>query len=615
MATRFNARIGTDVVEQRVPGPNSERSGIGEGLEAMGSALGRGAAVQQQAQDQIDASRFRMEAEELRRRRSAIVADRAGGYAEMEAALASSIDELQRRSGPGASGFREQSDALITKTLNDFLATLPDDADVRERFEPMVAGLGARTRLNAERWETAKRTEYEGQRVGQWRDASAHAILTDPTPQVLQAKLDEAGAIVGALDVDGNARAELERQVKRGFVGTFVDARLEAGDWQSVAAIMDSPALDGFLTPDEKMRYRGRARSGEAVAARQAEQAASAARDEARDQARTIAAKIDAGIAPTEAELRGVRQRMQAAGVDEAELVRFDAQAVSIDVNRRYAETDAATTRTHRDQLRAKALAGTASEGEQMMLKQLDRLVDVKDEAEWKPLAELVKRGDPAATRQALGMLTGTPEARADKAEKLERGLGFVANLPASAQLYATEGRAVRRARPKDFGEEAEVKAMVDDMLGPVGLSMGGQYRELMRTAWDIMAGGQARIGATGFSADRMREAVLMATGARRRPDGVVQGGVQRVNGNPVLLPPWMTPTEFAGALARDDFGDAVYRGGKPGVKRDILANYRPEVVGEDAAGRMIYRMVNTAGEPLQAKGGGDYLRRFWQSR
>lgn len=605
----FFARRTTNVVPVQTPDPSAFRSGLAGGLQALGEAGSRVAANEQAVEDQREASEYRLAAEEQRRRRSAMVADRMGAWAEVQAEVTTERDRLRQESTAGAYDYAEKADKLLTDRMQSFLATLGDDPEIRERFEPVIAGWSANARVDDSRWAIARRTEYEGQRVDTWRDSAGNALLADPTPGKLQQAFDESDMLLDTLDVPGGVREELKRQTKRGFVVNFLDARLGKDDWQGVRSLMQGKAFDDFLKPEDKIRYSNRADQGEAVAQRQAEIAESQRRDAARDMAKAVQAKIDAGIVPSEPEMRSARQALAAAGADPAELIAFDATSVQVEVNRRYQGTDSETMRRDRATIDAKMRAGRASEAEQVMARQLDKLIDSADTRETEQVRELMGKGVAGQT-QALSMLTGSAEARYAKANKLEDGLGFVANLNTKAQTYALEGRELRKARPKDFGDDKQVRATVDAMVGPLGLALGGQYGELVDTAWSIMATSQARTGSAGFDADKLRMAVRIATGATHRPNGIVQGGIQRVRGKPVHLPENMTPDEFDAYMSRRDFSAGAYANGRPAQKADVLQNYRPEWAGDDPRGRPLYRFVDATGGVLANKGGGSLLMR-----
>ncbi len=610
----FTSRRNTSVVPVGTPDPASFRSGLAEGLTQMGRAIGQVAQDEQQTQDAIAASQHRIALEEQRRKRSRVIADRAGAWAETQVAIESGLDKLKAETPAGAAGFEDAAGKIVTDQLQTFLTTLGDDPDVRQRFEPIIAGYGANTRLSNERWAVDARTKYEGQRVDDWRTVAGNRLFAAPTGEKLQQSFDETDMFVGGLDVPEAAKPKVVQELKRGFVNNFMDGLFEAGNWEGARKLLGSTTFDAYLKPEEKQRFLGQADTAQRVAERQVEIAASEKRDAARDAAKAVGAKIDAGIVPDPQEMRAARTLMIAAGVDDADIIAFDAQTIRVDVNRRYTGVDADRMRRDRDGIEARIRSGKASETEQVMAVQLDKLIDVADKKETDELRGLMANG-PSGRQQALARLTGTPEARYKKAEDLESGLGFVANLTGNAQAYALEGRETRKARPKDFGEEKDVRAALNRQLGPIASTLGGQYAGLLESAWDIMTAGKARRGQAGFDEGVFGTAVIMATGGRQRPNGVVQGGVQSVRGRPVMLPETMAAGEFDQYVSRRNFGDAVYANGKPASKADVLANYRPEWAGDDPQGRPVYRFVDTVGGVLRNRNGGSLMMRVEAGR
>lgn len=614
MVDIFQSRRNTSVVPVGTPDPSSFRSGLAEGLTQMGRAVGEVAQNEQQTADFVAASDQRIALEERRRARSRTIADRAGAWAETQVAIESGLDTLKADTPAGAAGFEEAAGKIVTDRLQAFLTTLGDDPEVRERFEPVIAGYGANTRLSNQRWAVDARTKHEGQRIEEWRSTAGNGLFAAPTGEKLQQSFDEADLFVGGMDVPEAAKPGLVRELRRGFVTNFVDGLFEKGNWQGARTLLTGTAFDAYLKPEEKQRFLGQADTAERVQARQAELAASETRDAARDAAKAVAAKIDAGIVPDPQEMRTTRAAMVAAGVDEHELIAFDAETIKVDVNRRYVGVDAERMRRDRATIEAKVRAGRASETEQVMAAQLGKLIDAADTRETDEVRELMGQG-PGGRQAALGRLTGSPEARYAKAERLEAGLGFISSLTGTTQTYALQGRDLRKARPQDFGDRKVVKAELDRLVGPLGLTFGERYDDMLEAAWDIMAAGQARRGQTGFDPLGFRTGMLLATGASRRQNGVIQGGIQTMRGRPVYLPPKMDIGEFDQYVSRRDFSSAVYANGRPAVKSDVLANYRPEWVGDDPSGRPVYRFVNANGGALASKFGGSLMMRVEAGR
>ncbi|QNQ09245.1 hypothetical protein [Sphingomonas alpina] len=612
MPEGFRSRVNTNVVDVQQRDPRDLVSPIGAGIAALGKALGHVADNEAETAEKVAASEHRIALEEQRRQRSATVANRAAAWAETQAAMAADLDTLRSSSEPGAAGYKEQADQAITDRLTGFLGTLGDDPEVRQRFEPLVAATGATTRLDEDRWARGERTKQEGANIDTWRDTTGNALMSSPTPEKLEQAFTATDLLYDALDVPGTVKGKLKESAKRGFVQNFLDGRMQAGDWQGPKALLDAGQFDAFLDPAQKVNYLKQAGNAQEQQQREVELAQGRAREEARDAGKAVEAKVKAGIVPTPAELRTTRAQLKAAGVDDAELIEFDALNVKVGVNRSYgAMVDqpggGERIRRDRDALAAKMAAGKASETEQMMKAQLDDLVTVADKNETEQLKGLMGKG-PIGKMQALAQLTGTPQARYEKAETLEPGLGAVSLLGPQGRQAAIEGKALRQARPKDFGKAADAERSARGMLGPMMTALGPEYRRVVDTAWDIMASNQAKDGKEGFDEGAMRHAINIAMGATVRPNGALQGGVQRVRGKSVWLPAQMTAPEFDQQLSRTDFSGAVYANGKAVDKADVLASYRPSFVAEGADGRPIYQMVDANGNWLRGKDGSAFV-------
>lgn len=603
----FRNRVPTNVVEKAQRDPAAFRSGFAEGLEELGGAIMGAAKDDAQVREEVAASQHRVALEEQRRRRSAQVAEGASRWAEVQAGVAADLDGLRKSSAPGAVGYQEQADAAITARLTAFHQSLPDDAEVRQRFEPLIAQFGATTRLGEQRWAILSKAKFEGQNIDTWSVATGNAIISDPQPAKLQAAFTATDMLIDALDVPGTEKAALKAGKKSGFARNFLDGRLAQGDGAGVRALLDSGQFDTLIDPAVKVNYRQRAENAVAASAREVELAQARQQEEARDGIRTIEAKIGAGITPDAAEVRAVQAAAKAAGLDAAELVKLDALDVKIGVNRSYGpligtEGGAERIRRDRNALDEKIASGKATEHDQIMRAQLDALVEQADKKEADALRDLAGKG-PQGKLAALDMLTGSAEGRYDKAEKIAPGLGPIALLRPIARKLAVEGGEIRAGRGDDFGKEADVRRMLNEMLGPVANEVGN-FKPIMTTAWDIMVSRRVTHGGAGLDRDDLWQGVKLATGGSIRPDGKVQGGLGKVRGKPVIMPDWMTEPEFDRAISRLDFSNAVYANNAPVEKDDVLARYRPSYFGEDAQGRVLYHFIDPAGGVLADKGG-----------
>ena len=612
MGDSFRSRVNTNVVPLDRPNPNASRSGLGEGLQDLGAGLGRAAAIRDASADDLAASQHRIAMEEERRARAARASELAAELAEEEATIEAELDDLRTNSKPGAVGYQLEATKLINERYDTFAQKLGEDPEILQRFGPVLAGKRAGLRLREERWERASRAKYQGDNLQRFQDATGNALLADPTPDRLQESIDAGRASIDLLDVDGTTRDAILADVEGGLVRNYLDGLFQQGNHAAVRVQVESGKLDAYIDPKAKTAYLRQADAADRQAQIQIEQQASRVRDEARDAAKAAKARIDAGVVPTPAEMRATRDAMQAAGVDEAELVQFDALSTSVEVNRQYQAVPDETVRRDRDMLLSKQAAGKASDGEQMRLAQLNKLVDARDERAAAGLRETAARGPQGqlAALEAIDQMGGDAEQRYARAEKLGNGLGAAAMLGPIERRRAVEGGDIRKARPKDFGDQGkDVGPAMMEALGPVAAALGGQYAEVQATAWNIMTQAVAQRGGVGFDAEEFKRSVGVALGARRRPqDGAIVGGVGTIShGHKVLLPSWQTAREFDTALAQSPFDNAVYRNGRAAVKADILRNYRPIYAGDDAQGRSIYHMIDAEGGVLQAKNGGPY--------
>jgi len=610
----FRSRVATDVVPVAQRDPAAFDNGLAEGAAQIGNALEHVAAVDQHVSREVAASQQRIALELQKRQRSAQVAQGASAWAEIETGLDADRAALRDSSAPGAPDHIEKANTLITDRLKGFLDTLPADPEVRERFEPIVARYGATARHQEDEWARASKAKFEGQNVESWADTTGNGLITTPTPEKLQQAFQATDLLVGALDIPGTAKAAIIAQKKRAFSQAFLDGRLQAGDWKGARALLDAGQFDAYLDPKEKTNYLQRTENAADQAAREAELAQSRVRDDARDAIKTVEAKVEAGVVPSAAELRATRQAATAAGLDPQDIVKLDALDVKVDVNRSYSPMigqpgGADRIRRDRDLLAGRIMSGKASERDQMAKAQLDKLVETADKAEAEQLKTVAGQG-PQGELQALSMLTGSADGRYSKAEKIKPGLGLMALLAPNARKAAIEGDALRKGRGDDFGKEEQIRQQVNAQLGPVANEIG-LYPSVVKAAGDIMASFRVMHGGTGIDPDDLKKGLKLATGGSVRPDGRVQGGLGRVRGHPVLLPDWLTDSEFDAALSRQDFSNAVYANGSPVSKDDILARYRPKFAGDDAQGNARYHFVDPAGNLLGDKGNSPVVLTF----
>jgi hypothetical protein len=615
----FRNRVATDVVPVAQRDPAALNSGIGQDLAALGNAIGNAAQTGQEVEQRITASNQRIAMEQKRRDQSARIATLAGQWADVQVQLDQKRDDL--RNSTGGDEYSAKAGQLTTDTLTSFLDPLKNDPDVYERYAPLVADYGARTRMADQDWAKKQQATAEGQGIDKWATVTGNRLISEPTPDNYVAAINGATALVGGMDMPEAVRGKTLQTLKGGFATNFLDGRLASGDWQGARTLLDKGMFDGVLDPDAKARYLQRTQVVEDAQASRARAAANEAKSQALEGIRTVEAKIAGGIVPDPKELDTTEAAAKAAGVDPSDMVKFGVLRVQSQVNHDYGGLvgtvgGADRLRNARDALAAQIAAGKANEADQVRKAQLDKLVDSADDKEVGVLKELANKGTPGALA-ALSQITGNKEARYDKAEKIAPGLGPIAMLGPVSQRQALEGREVRKARPKDFGTQVQVETSAKAMLGSNILSvLGGNYGTVRDTAWAIMAGRRAASGKEGYDEADYRSALNAAMGAtRRQSDGKLAGGIQTVMGKSVWAPTWQTGEDMVRSLRNSNFGGAVYANGKPAARDDILANYTPVYVRDDPSGNPIYQFFDANGGYLARADKQPFVLRFTKTR
>jgi hypothetical protein len=603
MAEGFRARITNDVVPMAQRDPDALRNPIADGIEQLGKALGHVADNEQRTDEAVAASQDRIRAIDQKRARDAALLAGSNVSLQRETSARTRLAALATETDPAGPEYEEKAAAILKEEADGAMAGVPDDPEVYDRIAADVVRWSTPMRGQVQIGAMRARAVRNKENYDQYSDGLLAGLVSEPTPGKMQESVERATIIIRGTGIAAGDQDKLIGEFKGKAAQSMLDGQLMAGNGAGVKTLLNSGQLDATLGADLKTNYLQRANNAEQVAARTAELAQARVAKEALDQKKAIDAKIEAGIAPTPAEMRAVRANLVATGADEATLIDLDAANVRVQVNQRYSGKDAATIRTDRDALQAKVASGKASEAEQVMKAQLDKLVKTGDDKETDVLKPLLAKG-AGGRMQALAQLSGNPQARYEKAEELEKGLGVVSGLSPRAQQYVLAGREARAARPKDFGKPEEAKRAFDGMIGPIAGSLGGQYDDLRDAAWDYMVGTLANRGQSGFDAKAFETGVRIATGATTRPNGAVQGGVQKVRGSAVLLPPAMTAPEFDTLLSRQTFAGAVYRNGAAVSKDDVLSHYRPEWIGDDDRGVPHYQMVDSAGGVLVRKDG-----------
>lgn len=197
------------IYEQRTsvdagPGPAmvSGRSGIGEGLQQIGQALGQAGQTAFSIAKQEQARALREEEETAK-------VWTANAVAKARADLTRDLIGRQNTAAPGASGLTAGFDEAATEYEKNLLANAPNET-ARRFLQERLLSLRADLAGNAMTFEETERRRWRADTLGQAIDTAAGAVAADPT--AYSKTLAEQLAVIDALDVPPAQRAELRQK-------------------------------------------------------------------------------------------------------------------------------------------------------------------------------------------------------------------------------------------------------------------------------------------------------------------------------------------------------------------------------------------------------------------
>jgi len=571
--------------------PEDYGAGIGDALLGAGNVAG-----------QIAIRERRLEAE---RDYDNQLIEKQVEFAQQQADFEILKNEDRQNGQPGHQGHAAAMRQWIDKAGEDFLGGI-EHQGLRQKFTARF-----------EEWKTGRVVE-----------ADAFERISTTKLRVTQIQTGLKLMANRARDLDPVAFGELQQEIATAErpegvpADAFMALQHDAGRmaWASFLegrapdvrlAMLDSGLADAFLSPEEKDQLR-RGGQIELKAERlEAEEAAKDARDAAREKLKILKGRIERleTVSPKDAE--AVFAEARAAGIPASEL---EADVASYYDSRRNApygpDSDPTGARAARRiaELDAKRDSGQALTPEDRRdYAALEGAAKARAREQGQALKAAAARG-PAGQIDALNQIAQLPtaEQRFVAAQELGDGLnlGHIALLSSNSRTLAVNGRDVRKARPKEFGEKAVVEQRFARLVGVAGPALGGDYGAMQDLAWDIYAGMSNAAGDTGWNRTRFDTAVRVAFGATRRRDGRLAGGLGEFRERPVILPDNLTSDEFDVAVSRLTFADGVYADGSPARKGDILSRFRPEYAGMDADGVARYRMIGPDNKPLRMKDG-----------
>lgn len=222
------------------------QTAIADGVRELGGAVGQVADDRRELAEAQAASQYRIDAEQQRRDRSAMIADRAGALAVVQGKIADQLDEARKAVPAGAPGWRDTAQKIVDDNMTTFLDTLGDDDEVRQRFEPLVVNYGVSTIGRENDWGTAKKIEHEGNSLKAWHD---QRTLQVEERGDLQAAFDEYDVLLDGMDMDDTTRQKLRLSGKQEFVERTLSAQIAGGNAAAVQQALAVPQIKTDVKP------------------------------------------------------------------------------------------------------------------------------------------------------------------------------------------------------------------------------------------------------------------------------------------------------------------------------------------------------------------------------
>jgi hypothetical protein len=591
----YRQRIASGAVARRAEQGPSTGEAIGAGLDGLGQTLDGVNRDNEKTQAQIDASKDRIAKEEERRWRSAQSATALGRYAEMQIRRSDGIDALQKGSKPGATGHRDAVEALIAKENDEFLGTLPDDPEIRERFTPLLADSAMRTVLTEGDWERTQAAKFEQTNVETFVQAGENRIMT----------VDGLDAHFALSDMDATVKAVALPKIKTRLGETAIEKLLLDGNWRQAEKLVASGVLEkrGIVLDNPAVMKRigvEKDQEGNAIRARIGAQKLLVG-----DAIQAVEKRASAGEVLDRKELIALRDKAVAVG-DLSGVASLDIIAEQSVANKYVTGKSMIEKVAIISDMEAQNAAGKLNGAGQIQLAQARKSVSAETINVAAKLKPEFAKGVPSQLAIVQQLQSLPPEQADDAAEQIRPGLGIVVRQSPRNRELALNGRAAREqvARKDDWGDKDDIREQFEATIGPLKSQPGFAYDQMMDHAHDLYVGISVARGKAGFDKGGFDIAVKRAFGGSVRASGVMQGGIGEVRGHVVQLPDYLTAPEFDATLSRMTFSDAVTASG-PAAKADVLAHFRPEFAGDNKFGQPVYIFVGPDNKPLGRKGGG----------
>lgn len=590
----YRAQLPSNVTQRIVPRQPGVGAAIADGVRQIGQAGVRISDQNNQVDAQIQASEERIVLREQQRRRDVQIADAAVRRAQLEIDLSSEIEDMRNDAAVGATGHAEAARARINERYEEFLNSLPDDPEVRNRFAPAIASATARAVIREQSWESATRSRFLGESYSEWLDKSASGLFSDPTGERWNEMLTEGDAVIEGLDLDETTKAIMRRDLRARATQAQFGGLLEAGRTDVVRDAIDSGNLDSILSDEDKRDWLRLSRASDRTAQAQADALQREQQAALLDEAKVFEQRVQTGReVPTAAEVRDLMQRMASAGVDRSDIESFAFMAEDAIVSAGLTSRTTRQLETERARIQRRVDAGQSTAADRRAIGLIDGQLEARTED---AASDLGKGWRSDAIEDRIGALDQAaslpPADRLRASARIGNGFQLLSAMPKAQRDMAVRGAAQRAGNPDRYlppataGESNRsriVRAHLEQYLGQLAIDNGAHLEDIMDTALDMMAGYRSANGReTGWDEGDFNAAVQNIFGATRR-DGKLQGGIGTVGRFRVELPNRMTADEFEAMLRRQSFEGASYASGEPARPEDVIDHYRPRFASDDA--------------------------------
>lgn len=588
-----------------VPDRRELRDPLFDGIADMAGAGAKALQSKQATDDRVEAIEHQTAMREQKAADEHLFLTGQADWAARSASITGKIQQMRNEASQGGVGHQKKVRELLEQQLKDFDQQFGGNERVRQRFRTTLAQTAARITVQEDLWQRDALSASMGQMADSYVTERSNELRTNWSPELVEEVAAGWEATVDGMVGGDDYKAQVKRKGEEKIYQSAVEGMIAQGRFDEARQMIESGFFNDKVSDVDRLRRMVRTEANVARAATERE--ASAARSQVEDAADAMKALIDAGHIPTQAEMDTLKTAIRDAGLPIDDVVDFDLLTEQVAINRQSEGKTAVQLRAEVRTIEAAVAGGKATNSMRRTLPHLRKLLDDAEDREVEKYKGLLEQGVPG--RMAiLSQLPRDPEARMVQGDKIEQGLGLVAQLPKGTAQRALNGRNLRKDRPKDFGESKEVREAFAQVVGDLGPTLGDRYSDMMEMAWDIYAETMNNSGVVGFHPDAFTKIVNLAFGATKNSRGELQGGIARINGMVVELPDNRTAEEFARKLARKPLTGAVYSNGQEAQKSDILKHFRPVYIGNNVKGLPSYAFVDPAGRPLKESGGADYV-------